>query len=499
MPFFLKARKLDISSTTARAVFNQTEAEKLGIRQEDLVNLVAGRRYQLTASANYSDIEINPGEIGIFEEIWRTYKINDGDILEVSLLSRPISVEAIKKKLVGQHLSYEECHSIIEDLTKGVLTDIEATYFVASGFARDFSDDELYFLTKSMAETGETISFTEPVADIHSVGGLPGNRTTMLAAPITAALEVTIPKTSSRAITSPSGVADTMAVLAENSLTVAKIKEVVDKTNGCLVWGGAINLAPADDKIIRLSYPLALEPYTKMMISIMAKKVAMGIDYLVLEMPVGHTTKISDFKTAGWLSQRVIRLAARFKIRTRVVKFDAYEPTGHGVGPALEARDVLRVLERHPDRSRTLERKALNLVAELLDLMKIYPRPMGLKKAQEILESKKALRKMEEIVIAQGPKTGLPLDSEKLLKRALTFEVKSEKRGRIRLVNNQAITEMARIAGAPLDKIAGIELHRRLNNSIKTGEPLFTIYAASPDRLELAKEALRRINIFSIS
>lgn len=496
LPFFLKAKRLDISSGTHRVVFNKTESERLGIRQGDLVNLVAADKNQFVASAHYSDVEIQPGEIGLFKEIWRSFRIKDGAIVEVSLLSRPHSIEAIKRKLLGERLSYEEYHSIIKDLIGGRLTDVEATYFVASGFARDFSDDELYYLAKAMAETGEKINLPGPVTDIHSVGGLPGNRTTMLAAPIVAALGFVIPKTSSRAITSPSGVADTMAFLANNALAIPKIKEVVKKTKGCLVWGGAINLAPADDKIIQLSYSLALEPYTKMLVSIMAKKVAMGIDYLILEMPVGPTTKIHNFRTAGWLSRRLIRLGKRFKIKVRVVKLNAYEPTGHGVGPALEARDVFRVLRRQPNRSHTLERNALKLVAELLELMKVYPYKIGFRKAKEVLEAKKALKKMEDIILAQGPKINPPIDPEKLTKGALTFEVKAQKGGRIASVNNQALTELARILGAPVDKIAGLDLHHRVNDFIKKGEPLFTIYVAAADRLDLAKKALERIKIF---
>ena len=155
-----------------------------------------------------------------------------------------------------------------------------------------------------MAEAGDMINLRASTVDKHCIGGVPGNRTTMIVVPIIASLGLYIPKTSSRAITAPSGTADTMEVLAPVSMTLDKIKQVIKKTHGCIAWGGALNMAPADDKIIKVEKPLSLETYDKMIVSIMAKHVAVGADYLLIDIPYGPTAKVHDIRTARKLAKQ---------------------------------------------------------------------------------------------------------------------------------------------------------------------------------------------------
>lgn len=480
-------------------VFHSDEAARLGIHREDRLALHFDH-HRIDAIADYSDKEVGRGEVGLFREAWQNEHIREGEIVEIEFIKRPPSVEAIKKKLLGKPLEYNEIYSIIEDIVKGRLGDIETTYFVATGFSQPWSIKELCGLTQAMADTGDKVKLPGTVCDIHSIGGMPGNRTTMLTAPIAACLGLTIPKTSSRAITSPSGVADTMEYLAKVDLTTSDIKRIAEKVGATLAWGGSLNMAPADDHILRMSYPLAMEPYTKMIVSIMAKKVAMGIKYFVVEMPLGPTAKVHSIDTARQLEHKFRKIGEHFHMKIKVVKLREIEPQGHGVGPALEARDVMRVLQQKDNRSHTLERTALRLVAYAAQLTGKYRFGRAYKLAKEAVQSGEAWRKMQEIIRAQGPNIKPSIDSEDLISsKTLTQDVKATKRGIITAVDNYAITDIARNLGAPVEKQAGLYLHKRYRGKVDHGDVLFTLYAENNERLELASHALKKTEIFKIS
>lgn len=279
-----------------------------------------------------------------------------------------LALDAIRKKLVGKELSYKEIYAVMDQIAKERLGEVLTTYFVASGYSNGFSDDELYFLTKSMVNTGEQLEFNGIVADKHSIGGTPGARTTMIVVPLVAAAGFTIPKSSSRAITTPAGTADSMEVLAGVSFTKEQIYKIIEKTNGCIVWGGSFKIAPADDEIIRIEEPLMFESYDKVLVSVMAKKIAFGSNHVVIEIPYGKTVKVHRREDAEMWAKKFDYLAKRFHIKLKVLISKVDEPAGGGVGPLLEARDALRVLEQADNRSLDLEERSLGLVVELLTL-----------------------------------------------------------------------------------------------------------------------------------
>ncbi|MDP3056968.1 MAG: thymidine phosphorylase [bacterium] len=498
MPYF-KARKLDFESGhRPEVVLREEEARRYGIRKADILKIV-WKNKSFFAAVNYTNSKVEEGEIGFFREIWQDSKgkaMNSAGIVEVSLIKRPDSIKAIKKKLLGSPLNYKEIKSIIKDISDGLLGDIETTYFVASSFRGNFSDTELYYLTKAMVETGDRMKFKGIVVDKHSVGGLPGNRVTPILVAIMASLGFTIPKTSSRAVTSPAGTADTVEVFMPVCLETCDIKRVVEKTGGCLVWGGALRIAPADDKIIKVSYPLVMEPYNKMIVSIMAKKVAMGIKYLIIDMPIGRNTKIKDKKAADMIERKMQYIAGKFGIKLKVMVSRVIDPSGRGIGPALEARDILRVWQQKKDRPMDLEKKALKITSALLALTGKFSEVEAQKAARENLRSLKAWDKAKEIIKAQG---GNPnINSEKIKLGAYRHKVKAVKNGRIAMYDNKAIIEFCRILGAPSIKQAGIYLDKVIGNKFKKGETLFTLFADSPDRLDLAKAALKKGNILKI-
>lgn len=497
MSYYLKIKKLDIKTGQSDvALLNTDEATRYGLRAGDKIKISWDAK-ELIAEANTSDERVKPGQIGIYRDIWEKISIPNHSIVQVDFLERAKSVQAIKKRLLGKKLNYQDFYQIFSDIARGILTRTETTYFVAAGFMHEYSNQELYYMTKAMAETGEMFKLSGIVADKHSVGGLAGNRTTMVAVPILAALGLTVPKTSSRAITSPAGTADTMEVLSPVSFTAEQIKQIVKKVGACIVWGGGLNLAPADDKILKVSYPLSLEPYSKMLISIMAKKVATGVSHLVIDMPVGPTTKIPNMKIAKDLEKKFKFLAKKFGIKIKVVIIKTEDPVGRGVGPALEARDVLRVLQQKDNYPTDLANKAIHLAGELLELTGKVKKGQGAHIAWQTLESGAAWKKMQEIIKAQGGNPQVSPDD--IVIAACKKYVTAHKSGRINFTDNRAINIIARILGAPVDKLAGVYLNKEYGDRIKKGDRLFTLYARNKERIKLAAKALEKLRIFRIS
>ncbi|MDZ7798345.1 MAG: AMP phosphorylase [Patescibacteria group bacterium] len=497
MSFFLKAKRFDFSTGDVPvAVLNEEDAKSFGIRPGDRIELKWKNK---TAILNVDTTQkmVKSGVIGLFEEAVHLTKIRNGQVVYFEIFDPPTSIKAIKKKLKGQSLSYHETYSIIRDLIKGRISDQELAFYVASSFTHEMKNQELYNLTKAMVDTGKQLNFKgRLVADKHCVGGLPGNRTTMIIVPILASLDVDIPKTSSRAITSPAGTADTMEILAPVEFNLKQIKKIVNKYNGCIVWGGATFIAPADDIIVRLTKKISLEPLSKMIVSVMAKKVAMGIDYLLIDIPYGRTAKIKSLKQAKKVARKFKWLGRKFGIKIVFTILSAKEPIGNGIGPALEARDVIRVLQRKDKRPLDLENKALHLSGKLLELCGRAKKNKGETLAKNALKTGRAWRKMKEIIKAQG---GNPnIDSEDITVGASRARIFAKKAGKITFVNNRAIDEVARSLGAPHDKLAGIRLHKKLNQKVEKKDKLMTLYGRNKARLTLGKKALKRVDIFSI-
>lgn len=412
------------------------------------------------------------------------------------------AIAAIKKKLLGKSLNYKEIFSLMDEVSHERLGPILTTYFVAAGFKEGFSTQELYFLTKAMSETGTKLHFKGIVADKHSTGGLAGTRTTMILVPIVAAAGYLIPKNSSRAITTPAGTADTMEVLSPVTFSPKDIDKIVHKVGGCIVWGGHLGLAPADDIIIQVEQPLSFESFDKIIVSIMAKKIASGSNHLILDIPVGPTLKIKHFQDAEIVGRKFAYLAKKFNVKITIDINHAYEPAGHSVGPALEARDVLKVLLQEPDRPLVLEEKTLRLAGKLLDLCLIDGRKkvtpgLGEDMARQILSSGKAYEKMREIIKAQGGDKDVAIRDIKIGR--YKSEIRSTKSGTISLFDNLNLTAIAKILGCPLDKAAGIYLERRIDEKVDKNDILCILYSSDKWRLKEAVETLPNLPVYTIS
>ncbi|MFN3527932.1 MAG: thymidine phosphorylase, partial [Candidatus Altarchaeaceae archaeon] len=335
------------------------------------------------------------------------------------------------------------------------------------------------------------------VVDKHSIGGVAGNRTTMLSVPMVASYNLKIPKTSSRAITSASGTADTMEVLSKVVFEKEKIKEIVDKANGCIVWGGAINLAPSDDKIIKVEYPLSIDPDSQMLASVIAKKKSVNAKYLLVDIPVGRGAKINSIEKGKELGNKFLEIGERLGIKTRCLITDGSSPIGNGIGAALEARDVLIALNYEKFKNKKEIKIPYDLINKSIDITaNIFEMVFNDKKnyreiAEEILK-KKALKKMKEIIELQEGNPEITLDDIKIGDKF--YEVKAEYKGKIKFISNWKISQIARAAGSPYDKSAGIYLNVSVGDFVRKNETLFTIYSSSSSKLQNAIELAERLN-----
>jgi thymidine phosphorylase len=317
------------------------------------------------------------------------------------------------------------------------------------------------------------------VVDKHCIGGIPGNRTTMIVVPIVAALGLIFPKTSSRAITSPAGTADTMVMLADVSLSAERIYEVIRQTGACIVWGGALELAPADDMLITVERPMELDTEAQMVASILAKKKSVSATHVLIDIPVGRSAKVRTYAAADRLAALFREVAGQIDLRLEVTMTDARAPIGRGIGPRLEALDVLSVLRCEAAAPRDLREKSLYLASRILEMSGSVESGSGYRKAQHTLDSGLALQKFWEIVTAQGARE---LPPEAPYRHVVT----SRADGRIREIDCWEIARVAKRAGAPANVAAGVRMLKTLGDVVAKDEPLFEIHASSAEQLETA-------------
>jgi len=474
------------------AILNKKDAHKLDLRSGDRV-IVKKNSQEITCILDISESKkaVPEGRIGLFEEVLARLNVRHNNIVDIKLTGKPESIKHIRDKLFGKHLSYRELYHIIDDITHDRLTDVEKTYFVAAGFTNGFTNDEIVDLTRAMVETGAKLKFRGITLDKHSIGGVPGNRTTMIVIPIIAAAGFTIPKTSSRAITSPAGTADTMECLAKVELTEKKIKHVVQKTGACMVHGGSMNLAPADDKIIDVEHPLSIDAEGQLLASVMAKKYSVTAKHVLIDIPMGKSTKADTRSKAEHLKKMFELIGKKLGMNVKVILTDGSQPIGHGIGPLLEAEDVMAVLRNDPLAPADLRKKALMMAGILLEMTGKYRKGSGIKIAKEILQSGKALQKMNHIIAAQGKQKMPSLGT-------FCYHVRSRYIGRVQEIDNEIIAKIARIAGAPEDKGAGLYIKKYKGDIIKRGDVLYTLYAESQFKWDLALEFLRKNKAYII-
>ena len=486
----MRTKRFDLEAGKLVAILHEKDRMEFGIQALDRIEIFNPKmKKRIVTIVDVTKTMVKPGEIGLFKDVYESLGIRDEEILEVKAIPTLETLKIIKKKLDGLELSAEEIRKIVADVGENRIDDIELSAFMTAVFIHGFSLRETVAMTKSMIENGETIKFGKgKVVDKHSIGGVNG-RATMIVVPIICSQGLLMPKTSSRSITSSAGTADAMEVLCNVNLGLNDIRRITEKVGGVISWGGAVDLAPVDDKIIKVEHPLSLDPDGQVIASVMAKKASVGAKYLVIDIPVGPEVKVKSRQKAEGMARKFIEVGKQLGIKVEVVLTDGTEPSGKAFGPALEARYAMQILEgKFYD---NLGQKGCELAGTLLELAGKARKGKGIALAKKILKSGIALKKMREIIKAQGGKI---FSSEEISVGKHTAAFYSKGEGEISKINVRILSEAARIAGAPADKGAGILLAVEANGHVREKQLLFTVYADNAEKLEYAKKFCEKNN-----
>lgn len=491
-----KFKNLGLSSgNTTMIVMDDEDAFAIGAKPGDRVKI-----YHVDADGNpigrgiVASVDfatgvgiVDKGVVGFYDETMQKLHLTPEEhMVEVQLSSKPKSYEFIKKKIRGLELTTQEIQDIINDCTAGNLLPVEMAAFVVGLEIQDATDREVVDLTNAMANSGEVLKFDIPTYDKHSTGGVPGNKVSLIIVPIIAAAGLFIPKTSTRAITSPSGTADSFEVLAPVAFTKEKMLEILEEEKVGILWGGAIDMAPADNALIKIEKPLNMDPFCLMIASILCKKMAMGVQKLVLDIPCGKGTKFPTINDGRKYAIRFKEIAERIGIDVVCMLTSAQQPIGHAVGPALEAREALQLLRDFETGPSSLMNKSTELAGVLLEMSGKAKEGKGKQLAIEILKSGKAYDAMKGIIKVQG---GNPdITPEEIEVGPYVAEMKASEDGFITNVINANINQIAKIAGCPAAKKSGVYIIDKVGSKVKEGEVIFKIYSDSEKRLEEAVE-----------
>jgi len=484
-----RLHRMGIDTQSEHVIFIREDAVKeglLGFKPLDRIlvsglDAETGERHEVSGILNFCEgpmLELD--QIGLSNVACADLGLSENSEIAVTLAASPISIDHVRRKLHGERLARSDFDAILDDVVARRYSKPELSMFVLACALRNLDDGEIADFTMSMVEAGSSIHFhSEIVADKHCIGGVPGNRTTMIVVPILVALGLTVPKTSSKAITSAAGTADTMSVVAEVALSTVDLHRVVDQVGGCIAWGGALDLAPADDVLITVERPMQIDTEAQMVASILAKKKTAGATHALIDIPVGPSTKIHSRREAEELAALFGRVGKVIGLNLDVLSTDAHGPIGCGIGPRLEALDVLAVLRGEADAPMDLREKSLFLAGRILERTGAAPDSCGYRVAMETLDSGRAARSFEAMVAAQGAQK---------IPDAAAFQatVESIRDGRIQSVDCLGINRMAKLAGSPAHPAAGLRCLRKVGEVVGKNEPLFEIHAQSRAQLDMA-------------
>lgn len=481
---WLRARRLGIDTHDEPVVYMRSDCpvcRSEGFEAHARIAVHSAAEKSIIATLNVVHGELlETDEVGLSEAAWRKLQPEPGEALHFAHPPTVDSMSAVRGKIYGRTLSDGDFRDIVADVVAGHYSNVQVAAFLTACAGEGLSEREITGLTRAMIATGNRMRWDYPVVtDKHCVGGLPGNRTTMIVVPIVAALGLVMPKTSSRAITSPAGTADTMETLAPVNLSTQAMREVVASEGGCIVWGGSVHLSPADDILIRIERALDIDSEGQLIASVLSKKAAAGSTHVVLDLPVGPTAKLRSEQAAHRLGELLGNVGAAIGLGTRILYTDGSQPVGRGIGPALEAHDVLRVLRGDPGAPGDLRERALAIAAAVVELAGRHDSGTAREQVTSALDDGSAWRKFQAICAAQG---GMREPGRARYRR----EFAAEQNGTVRSLDNRMIARVAKLAGAPHDHSAGVLMHVRVGDAVETGQPLFEIHAESTGELEYA-------------
>jgi len=475
----LRLKRLGIDTYKEAVIYMHTDCHicrSEGFEAQARIQITLGDN-SIMATLNTVDTDLlDVEEASLSNYAWELLKAHERDIITLSHPKLLGSVAYIRSKIYGNALKKDEMAAVIKDVTTGYLSDVHIATFLTACAGGRLDKQEILYLTEAMLQVGDTLTWNSPiVVDKHSIGGLPGNRTSLIIVPIVTAFGLTMPKTSSRAITSPAGTADTMEVFAPVELDIAAMRKVVEAENGCIVWGG-LSLSPADDIIIRIERAMDIDSEGQVVASILSKKIASGSTHIVLDIPIGPTAKVRTPQMAQMLKNGFESVCQEFGIKLHISFSNGLQPIGRGIGPALEAKDILAVLRCEKNAPQDLRDKSLTLAGQVLEFSPRVLPGTGKQLATTLLDSGQAWKKFQAICQAQG---GMFEPPTAFHQHVVTASIS----GHVRSIDNRRLARVAKLAGAPRSKAAGVELLTPLGSIIEKDQPLFIIHAETAGEL----------------
>lgn len=494
----LKALKIDVESVDNFVLINSIDAKKFDVKTGEKIHVYIDNRSAIGIVRETPNL-IKEGYVGLNSKLFYNLggeQINDKTI-EIKKIEPAFSLEYIRKKFKGFTLNENEIFQIIKDISEGKIGELEMLMLIFSIYYNGLNLEEIVNFSKAMAETGNKINIAEKTVDKHSIGGVPGNKVSLLIVPTVAYSELYIPKTSSKAITSPSGTADTMSVIANVELEASELVSIVKKTHGCIAWTGKLGITPADDLIIQVEKPVRIDPEGLMIASILSKKIAMGIKYMVVDIPFGKGTKVEDFNYAIQLAQKFNKAGQTLSIRITSAITYGSQPVGHTVGPALEAKEALESLINPNKAATSLLNKSASLAGLLFENVGLVQKGLGYEVALSLIMKGKAYVKMKEIIEAQGGDPNIKPEDVPIGR--YVYDISADREGYITMLDNNIINNIARMLGAPHDKGAGIYIYKKQNYKVLKGEPVMRLYSNSESKIDATLKFIENNKPFLIS
>ncbi len=496
--FHAKTKLIDIQDgEDLIVVLNEQEAREYGINAMDKVSIFY-KWQEIVLNVDLTNHLVKPGQIWFFEDVYKKYKIWNDHMVWISFTKNSsLSLDSLKKALQWIKLDYKEILAIMKDISTNRFTETLTTYFSSIGFFYKSTDEEMYMMAKAMAETWEMLKFKWIVADKHCMWWIPGNETTMIMIPLLSSLWIKMPKTFSKSITTPAATWECVNVLMNISFSKKEIENLVKKENCCLVRGGWLDLAPADEQLIKVAYPLSMQSYSRTVVSIMAKKYAMWINHSLVDIPIWPTAKVPDMKTANWLKKKYEYVGKRLWMKVHVEITKANQPIWAWVWPALQVREVLRVLQQHELRPIDLQNKAVYLCSKVIELIWMAKWKKAYELAYQQLKSGKAWKKMQQIIKAQWWKNP-NIKSEELKLWKFKKEVKAEKDWKITAIDLHLINSTTRTLWSPIDEQAWLYLHKKIWDKVKKTDIIYVMYANEEDKIKMALDNLKWKKMYEI-
>ena len=479
----LRVRAADIETYEPIVLLHGEDALQMGVGTTDRVRIEGGK--PAVCIVTITDIPGLKGSIAMPHNVLGKCSLKDGDEVDVSYSPLPPSIRSIRRKINGVRLEADELDSVVWDIYHGNLSEKEILAFVSAFNVNNSDIAEVAFLTRSMAATGQTVDLvTRPVFDFHSLGGIPGNKITPIVVSIVASEGLVIPKMSSRAVSSACGTADFIDTFCDVEMDAGSLVKAIGRAGGVFACGNE-DYAPVGRMIIDAERPMGIDPRPMMMASIMSKKVAVGTTHLLVDIPLGSTTKTPDLASAKDFARDIRELGSILGIHVECAVTRADQPLGRAIGPILEAKECIEVLEGRECDPAVVD-KACSIAGIILEMA---GESDGKKRAMEILKSGQAHEKFLQIVKVQG---GDPeLRSDDLKPGKYVKDVHAKRTGYVDHIDNRSIVAIAKATGAPGDVEGGIELLHKVGDMVSEGDVLFRIYAGHKSKLDRAIETAR--------